>query len=218
MSKDHAAAVASLLPVRRGHFLLESGHHGDLWLELELLCLQPGPVRALAAALAGQLRDCKVNAVCGPLIEGAFVASMVAEELDVLFAYSERQVDAAAEGLFPFRYVVPAPLRSKLAGLRVAIVNDVINAGSAVRGTATDLARFGAELVALASLAVLGQSASRLADQMGVPLMTLATLPNEIWPPAECPLCARGVPLDRPNGPRQVRGELQPRSPTRGLA
>ena len=33
--------VLSLLAARKGHFLLESGHHGDLWLDLELLCLRP---------------------------------------------------------------------------------------------------------------------------------------------------------------------------------
>ena len=34
--------VAALLPWRKGHFKLESGHHGDTWLNLELLCVQPG--------------------------------------------------------------------------------------------------------------------------------------------------------------------------------
>jgi hypothetical protein len=34
MSED----VLDLLPRRRGHFLLESGHHGELWLDL------PNPV------------------------------------------------------------------------------------------------------------------------------------------------------------------------------
>ena len=31
------------VPARRGHFLLESGHQGDRWLDLELLCLRPEP-------------------------------------------------------------------------------------------------------------------------------------------------------------------------------
>ena len=34
-------AVSELLSERRGHFVLESGHHGELWLELELLFLHP---------------------------------------------------------------------------------------------------------------------------------------------------------------------------------
>jgi len=30
-----AENVLELLSARRGHFLLESGHHGDLWFDLE---------------------------------------------------------------------------------------------------------------------------------------------------------------------------------------
>jgi len=195
---DLAEAVTRLLSARRGHYPLESGHHGDLWLDLELLCVRPGPVRRLAAELSARLREHHVEAVCGPLIEGAFVASMVAEEMDVPFTYAEGRPDVETKELFPVRYAVPKALRSKLNGLRVAVVNDVINAGSAVRGTVTDLASCGATVVALASLAVLGQAAARFAKETGVPLVTLATLPNQIWRPTECALCARGVPLNQP--------------------
>ena len=34
--------VARLLPKRDGHFVFESGHHGQVWLDLELLFLRPG--------------------------------------------------------------------------------------------------------------------------------------------------------------------------------
>lgn len=43
--------VLKLLSARKGHFLLESGHHGDLWLDLESLCLHPRRVQAVAAEL-----------------------------------------------------------------------------------------------------------------------------------------------------------------------
>jgi orotate phosphoribosyltransferase len=195
---DLTEAVTRLLSARRGHYVLESGHHGDLWLDLELLCIRPGPVRGLAAELSARLREHRLDAVCGPLIEGAFVASMVAEEMDVPFTYAEGRPDVATKGLFPVRYAVPKALRSKLNGLRVAVVNDVINAGSAVRGTVTDLAACGATVVAVASLAVLGQAAAQFAKEAGVPLVTLAALPNDIWRPTECALCAHGVPLNQP--------------------
>ena len=82
--------VLALMPARRGHFLFESGHHGDLWLDLELLCLTPDRVRPLAARLAARLASYEIDAVCGPLVEGAFVALMVASELGVPFSYAER--------------------------------------------------------------------------------------------------------------------------------
>ena len=92
-------------------------------------------------------------------------------------------------------YRVPRALRAEVRGKRVAVVNDVINAGSAVRGTLADLEACAARPVAIAALLVLGPSASRLAGDRGVAPETLASLPNNIWSPTACPLCARGIAL-----------------------
>jgi|RhiMetdeSRZDD1v2_1073273.scaffolds.fasta_scaffold15575_4 orotate phosphoribosyltransferase len=196
--------VMALMPARRGHFLLESGHHGDLWLDLELLCLAPEPVRGLAARLAARLRLYEVEAVCGPLVEGAFVALMVASALGVPFTYSECFPDPDNCDLFPVDYHVPRALRAKVRGRRVAIVNDVINAGSAVRATLRDLDACGARITAIGTLLVLGPSAERIAAGSGVALETLASLSNDIWAPDECPMCARGLPLASGLGPEPL--------------
>ena len=90
MSNLFEKEVAALLPWRKGHFRFESGHHGDTWLNLELLCLQPEPVEQLAAVLADCLSEQRPDVVCGPLVEGAFVALMVARRLRVPFTYTER--------------------------------------------------------------------------------------------------------------------------------
>jgi orotate phosphoribosyltransferase len=128
---------------------------------------------------------------------------MVASGLGVPFAYSERVADPASAGLYPVRYRLPGSLRQEVRGKRVAIVNDVINAGSAVRGTLADLKICGAETVAVGTLAVLGPPAGRFAAENHLALETLAFLPAEIWPPARCPLCAHGILLTDPTaGPR----------------
>jgi len=187
--------VSRLLAKREGHFALESGHHGELWLDLELLFLHPERVRPLASALAERLAVHGVAAVCGPLVEGAFAALMVASALGAPFSYAERVVEPKARDLFPVAYRIPNALRSEVRGKRVAVVNDVINAGSAVRGTLEDLKACGAEPVAVGALAVLGESARELAAEHGVVLETLAAFPNEIWEPDACPLCREGVLL-----------------------
>ena len=184
-----------LIPARRGHFRLESGHHGDLWLDLELLCLDPEPVRQLARQVAARVATHGVEVVCGPLVEGAFVALMVASELGVPFSYAERFPNPETDGLFPVEYRVPRALRARVRGNRVAIVNDVINAGSAVRGALADLETCAAKPVAIGALLVLGSAAAKMAAEVGVALKALASLPNTIWTPAECPLCLRKVPL-----------------------
>lgn len=188
--------VTQLLPTRDGHFVFESGHHGQVCLDLELLFLHPERVQLLASALADRLRGHRVEAVCGPLVEGAFVGLMVASSLRVPFSYSEPVRDPRATGLFPVAYPIPRPLERELRGARVAIVNDVVNAGSAVRGTLVSLKQCGAHPVAMGALAVYGRAASDLATTHGLSLETLASFPSRIWEPNACPLCAKGVPLD----------------------
>lgn len=198
--------VLELVAARRGHFLLESGHHGELWLDLELLCSQPSRVQPLCAELAARLSKFNVEVVCGPLVEGAFVGLMVAAELNAGFSYSERFMRPGHEGLFPAGYRIPASLRSTVKGKRVAIVNDVINAGSAVKGTYADLIESaesdcGANVVAIGTLLVLGAAASEFAQAKGVKLESLAQLPNHLWEAATCPLCASsGIPLEDVGG------------------
>lgn len=194
--------IIHLLPMRRGHFRLESGHHGDLWLDLELLYLDPAPVRRLAKELASRVVTHHPEVICGPLVEGAFVALMVAEQLGLPFCYAERfgpspaPAETARQELYPVEYRVPPALRDKVRGKRVAVVNDVINAGSAVRGTMDDLAAGEAHPAAIGALLVLGDWAREYATAQGVALETLAALPNAVWAPAECPLCKESVPFE----------------------
>jgi len=179
---------------------MESGHHGDRWFDLELLCQQPRDVQPFALTLAERLSTFDLDAVCGPLVEGAFVGLMVASHLGCAFSYTERVAQPTEDGLYPAGYRVPHALRRILFEKRVAIVNDVINAGSAVKGTFADLQRCGARVVAIASLLVLGNEATRFAAENGVPLRCLATLENNLWSAAECPLCMAGMPLEDSGG------------------
>ncbi len=186
--------LASLLKPRHGHFELESGHHGELWLDLESLCRTPAAVRPLAAELAQRLSPYRPEMICGPLVGGAFVGLLVALEMDVDFVYTQPRRNTEVEGLFPVSYHLPAELRN-VAGRRVAIVNDVINAGSAVRGTMVELAQCSADVVAIGTLLALGRTPAQLAQEASTPLEALAEEPNIIRAPEECPLCARGVRL-----------------------
>jgi orotate phosphoribosyltransferase len=72
--------LLALLVRRRGHFRLESGHHGDVWLDLDPLFLRPTRLRRFAAALALGFANLAIEGVCGPQAGGAFVAQAVAAD------------------------------------------------------------------------------------------------------------------------------------------
>lgn len=181
---------------RQGHFQLESGHHGDLWLDLETLCLHSREIQPFAAQLAAKLAPHKADVICGPLVEGAYIALLVSIELGCDFVYAQRFADPSREGLFPIEYRVPKALHPAVRSKRVAIVNDVISAGSAVRGAFADLQSIGADVVAIGALLVLGDSIARFAAEQRVSLELLQHMPHNLWTPAHCPLCAAGTPLE----------------------
>jgi orotate phosphoribosyltransferase len=188
--------LLSLVQARQGHFKLESGHHGDLWLQLETLCRDTREIRPLAVQLAAQLQQYEVAVVCGPLVEGAFIALLVSQELGCDFVYAERFANTAREGLYPVEYHLPKALHPAVKGKRVAIVNDVISAGSAVRGAFCDLQAIGANIVAIAALLALGDSIAGFVSEHHVALELLNQMPHNLWIPSECPLCAAGKPLE----------------------
>jgi orotate phosphoribosyltransferase len=185
----------SLAAGRRGHFLYESGYHSDLWFDLETLCQNPAALRPFIPDLGRHLEPFHPDVICGPLIEGAFVALLAASELRCDFVYTLRFNAGFEDKLFGVPYELPKSLQSAVTGKRIAIVNDVISAGSAVRGTLQSLRQAGAEIVCIASLVVLGDSFPPFAREHEIPLRTLLTLPNNTWEPEHCPLCAQGIPL-----------------------
>jgi orotate phosphoribosyltransferase len=187
--------LTRLLSAHHGHFTMESGHHGDLWLDLELLFLRPRRLRPFVEALSARLSGYSIEAVCGPLTGGAFAAQAVASELDVEFSYAERLADPPGGTSGRVEYRIPGPLRPGLRGRRVGIIDDVINAGSAVRGTHGDLVSCGATPVVIGSLLTVGRLPPIFATEVGLPLESVGQLSGNLWRPSECPLCASHVPL-----------------------
>ena len=96
-------------------------------------------------------------------------------------------------------YRVTYPLRPSLAALvrgqRVAIVDDVVSAGSASRGTFASLVAAGAKPVVVGALLLVGQAARRHFEPLGVAVEAVSETEGTLWSPAECPLCAAGVPI-----------------------
>jgi orotate phosphoribosyltransferase len=188
--------LIQLLAGRRGHFQMESGYHSERWFNLDVLFTQPTRLAPFVAELGRRLAAHRIDAVCGPLSGGAKLARDLAPAIGAEFFYSERFEQPGATGLFPVKYFVPQARRAALAGKRVAIVDDAISAGSAVRGTHADLLRCGAKPVVLGALFVFGDRAARFATENDLGLEAIAPMSFGMWLPGECPLCKAGVPVE----------------------
>ena len=196
MTDTSAAAFLELVAGRRGHFRLESGHHGGLWLDLDPLFAEPRRIAPFVSALAAALRPHEVTAVCGPLLGGAFLAQLVAHALEADFCFTERTAAPPDGGLYRARYRLPAAFAARLRGRRVAIVDDVMSAGSALLATYAELEAHGARPVAAGALLVLGSAGADHFAGRGVSVEAAARDRYELWPPDACPLCAAGLPLE----------------------
>ena len=168
--------LLDLIPAHHGHFAYTSGDHGDLWLDLDALFVHPRRLRPYARALADLLPPCAV--VSGPLTGGAYLAQSLADALDTGFAWTEGRT-----------------LTGDVTDRRVAIVDDAINAGSAVSAAAEAIAAAGGQVVAVTALLTLGAAPTTVA---AVPVQSLVTVASHLWPADTCPRCAAGAPLSVP--------------------
>jgi orotate phosphoribosyltransferase len=175
---------------------MESGYHGGLWLDLDGLFADPACVAPFVERLAEELRAHRPDAVCGPLLGGAFLAQRVAQLLDTEFWYTTPVAPAGGGGLYRARYALPPALAARAAGRRVALVDDVMSAGSSLRATADALRSHGAEPVAVGALLVMGDVGARWFAEQGVPVAAAARTDYAMWDPAACPQCAAGTPLE----------------------
>jgi len=180
---------------RQGHFDLGTGYHGDVWLDLDALFLRPALLRPHVRWLAGRLREHRVDAVCGPMEGGAFLAQALADLLETAFLAAHRTSAPPTGNSTAYRL---ARVRGGICGWRVAIADDAVNAGTAVQACFGQLRDHGAVPVAVAALLSLGQADTTMPAAFSAPFYAADTMQSEAWPARNCPLCASGVPLTDP--------------------
>jgi len=191
------ADLLALLAGRRGHFQMESGYHSELWFDLDKLFENRGRLQPFVDELARKLAVHRLDAICGPMTGGARLAALIGAKLGIENFHTDRFETPGATGLFPVKYLVPAAQRARLRGRSVALVDDAISAGSAVKGTHADLLACGAKPVACGALIIFGNAVDEFAAGQNLKLESVARMSFGMWQPAECPLCHVGVPVER---------------------
>lgn len=167
-----------------GHFVLSSGLHSTNYLQCALVLQHPAEAEAFGRAIAERFAGGGVEAVAAPAIGGIIIGWEVARALGVRSIWTERE-----EGRMTLRRGFTVR-----PGERVLVVEDVVTTGGSTRETVEALGEAGALVIGAAS--IIDRSGGR-AD-VGVPRHALATLDVPAHAPADCPLCARGVPAVKP--------------------
>jgi orotate phosphoribosyltransferase len=172
--------------LREGHFILASGRHSPLYLEKFQVLQHPAETERLCSAIATEAGSLEVETVAGPTTGGIILAHEVARQLGVRAIYAERR--EGEPGREFRRGFALSP------GERVLVVDDIMTTGGSIHETIAAVREAGGTVAGAAVLVDRSGGAARLS----VPLHALWRLDIPSYPPAECPLCAKGILATHP--------------------
>ena len=170
--------------IMRGHFLLASGRHSDVYFEKFRVLEQPGVLSALCQEIADHYRDKEIELVAGPTTGGIIIAFEVARQMGLPAVYVELE-----NGQRTLR-------RNKTIhkGAKTLIVDDVLTTGTSVLETAETLKQAGADVVALGVL--IDRSAPD--KQWPCPMFASYRVAAESYAPEDVPDWLQAIPLVKP--------------------
>jgi orotate phosphoribosyltransferase len=169
-----------------GHFRLSSGRHSDRFIQKFRILEDPHIVEPIARAIAESVRQFRPTIVVSAAVGGIVLGYETARALGTHAIFVEKEAGAPA-------------LRRGFelgAGDRALVVEDVITTGQSVREVLEVVRARAAEAVAIAAIV------RREPQEFGVPSVALLDLPVASFDPADCPLCADGIPLSEPGSRR----------------
>ncbi|NOY74336.1 MAG: orotate phosphoribosyltransferase [Kiritimatiellaeota bacterium] len=167
-----------------GHFKLRSGLHSNRFFQAALLLQHPEVAGELCAELAAMFADADIESVISPAVGGLIVGHEMARALKTRAIFADKEEDA----LILKRGFAIKP------GERVLVAEDVITRGGRVQQTVDLVESFGG---VVAGIAVIVDRSGGTAS-FSSPYQSLMKLELETYEPEHCPLCADGVPIERP--------------------
>jgi orotate phosphoribosyltransferase len=176
--------------VLRGHFLLSSGRHSDVFIQKFRVFEYPRLTRSFGEAIAERFEG-RFDVVAAPAV-GAIVLGFA-----VALAAGKRSIFAErSEGSLSLRRGFSIGPHE-----RVLVVDDVITTGASAREV-VDLVRSSAGIPV--GVGALIDRSDPARGGLGAPLDALLRLEIDSWKAGDCALCSRGEALTDP-GSRRLR-------------
>lgn len=185
MAENVAAMFEKSGALLKGHFLLASGLHSPVYWEKALVLQYPEYTEKLCRMIADHFRKAGADVVAGPTTPGIIISYETARQLGVRSIFAEKD---EARGIREFRrgfQIKP--------GEKVLIVDDIFTTGSSVREVIDAVNKLEGKIV---GVGVLVDRSARPVD-LGVPFYACHRAEEVAYPAAGCPLCAKGIPLER---------------------
>jgi len=174
-----------------GHFRLSSGLHSGKYLQCALVLQYPDLAEKLCGQLASEFRlpGSKIDAVVSPAVGGIIVGHEVAKVLGCRALFCERE-----EGKMKLRRGFEIQ-----KGERIVIVEDVMTTGGSVKEIVEIVQRIGGEVKGIGT--IVDRRRPSFSDELGslnLPFKSLLRIDIDNYSPEECPICKKGIPLEKP--------------------
>ncbi|GGZ40771.1 orotate phosphoribosyltransferase [Asticcacaulis endophyticus] len=179
--------------LREGHFVLSSGLHSPMFLQKNLVFMDAARCERLCKALAEKIIATvgPVDLAISPAVGGIIPGYETARHLKVNSMYVERE-----GGAFKLRrgfYFEP--------GAKIVMVEDIVTTGLSSRECIKAIQDLGGEVVAAAC--IVDRSGGE-AD-VGVPLISLASLKVPAYPADQLPADLAAIPVEDPGSRRLAK-------------
>lgn len=173
------------------HFVYTSGKHGHTYINKDAVYPHTDIVRQLCEEIA---RQCpwQVEVVVGPTMGAVILSTWVAHFLSemtgrpILSVYAEEDADK--------NRVLRRGYDALVRGKSVLVVEDILNTGGSAHKVVEAVKKLGGKVAGVFGLCNRGGVTP--AEVGDVPVMALVDVKFEMWDAAECPLCAKGVPIN----------------------
>ncbi len=173
--------------IRRGHFLLSSGLHSDIYFQSALVLQYPKYAQMLCKEIANYFRNFNVDVVIGPALGAIIVAYETAKFLNCRAIFAERE-----NGIMKLRrgfYIKENE--------NVLIVEDVITTGLSTNEVVKVVKEYSGKIVGIGSL--IDRSENLISEY---PVFSLLKIKVKTYKAYECELCKNNIPIEKP-GSRQ---------------
>jgi len=167
----------------KGHFLLTSGRHSDVYFEKFTILRQPPYVEKLCLQMAENFKNSGVELVVGPTTGGVIIAYETAKHLGTDAIFAEPGEDGKTR-IFKRGFSIDP-------GQKVLIVDDILTTGRSVFEVIELCKSYKADIVGLGLL--LDRSGGQV--NFEYPFKPLATVAARSWEKSDCPLCRDNIPI-----------------------
>lgn len=171
-----------------GHFQLTSGLHSDRYFQCARVLQYPHYTGLLCEELAQRFRPAGIEVVVAPALGGIVVGQEVGRQLRARTLFAERK-----EGVMQLRrgfQITP--------GENVLVCEDVVTTGGSVSEVISLVRHGGGKVAGVAFIVDRSGGKVQFAMDPGGVQFSLMAMDVVAYPPAECPLCARGLPVVKP--------------------